>query len=131
MTLLNGNQSPNLSGTPPFDGETGNPTFTALVEKIVSAIRTFTANVISVGNIKVDTTGADAMAGRATLSGGTVTVATTKVKTGSIILLTPIGATNAGLLSVGTITNNTSFVINSASGTDARVVCWTILEPIA
>lgn len=67
-------------------------------------------------------------AGRATLAGGTVTVSTTAVKAGSVILLTAIGApVNLGILSVGTIVAGTSFVINSANVLDGSTVCWAVI----
>jgi hypothetical protein len=71
--------------------------------------------------------GTGAMQGRATLVGGTVTVSTTEVHTGDNILLTnvTVGGT-VGVLSVGTITDLTSFVINSSSGTDTSTVYWRI-----
>lgn len=87
------------------------------------------AEVLAAKEIEVDMAGGDAIAGLATLSAGTVTVTTTKVRTGSVIQLTPRANTNAGLLDIQTITDGTSFVIRSASGTDARVIGWSILNP--
>jgi|GEM_PF-2219160 len=72
------------------------------------------------------------MIGSATLSAGTVTVSTTQVNTGDFILLTGISTSTpcatCGTLSVGTITNATSFVINSSINTDTRVVSWIIFH---
>lgn len=70
--------------------------------------------------------------GLATLVGGTVTVSTTQVLTGDRIVLsrqTPGGT--EGFLSAPTasITNATSFVINSSSGTDTSTVFWMIYHP--
>lgn len=79
--------------------------------------------------------------GTVTLIGGTITVATTAVTANSIILLTrmSVGATGAaalGILSVGTITAATSFVINawltanatSLATTDVSVIGWQIIN---
>lgn len=88
-----------------------------------------TLAVAKVGQLEVDTVGADTIAGIATLVAGTATVATTKVRTGSIIQLTPNGA-GAGIINRGAIVNGTSFVIASSNGADARTVNWTIFNPI-
>ncbi len=65
--------------------------------------------------------------GTVTLVGGTATVSTTAVTASSIIFLTrmSVGATGAndlGILSVGTITAATSFVINAWTVTNATVL---------
>jgi parallel beta-helix repeat protein len=67
--------------------------------------------------------------GRATLVAGTVTVSTTEVVAADNIQLTNVvsGGT-IGILSVGTITAGTSFVINSSSNTDTSVVFWQIVH---
>lgn len=69
--------------------------------------------------------------GTATLVAGTVTVNTPAVRTGSIIQVTcnTPGGTQ-GILSVpsASITNATSFVINSSSGADTSTVNWTIIK---
>lgn len=69
--------------------------------------------------------------GTATLSSGTVTVNTAAVKTGNFILVsynTPSGT--PGILSApsASITNGTSFVINSTSMLDSGTVNWTIIK---
>lgn len=65
--------------------------------------------------------------GKATLSGGTVTVSTASVTAASPIALTNCASGGTpGLLSVGTIVAGTSFVINSANGADTSIVCWTL-----
>ena len=70
----------------------------------------------------------DSFVGQATLAAGTVTVSTTAVTSSSLIQLTHAGTniTNAGLLSVGTITAGTSFVIHSANSSDTDKVNWSI-----
>lgn len=87
------------------------------------------AEVLDVaGNVKaVKFKPASTTAGKATLVAGTVTVTTAQVLTGSIIVLTPYG-TGVGILNVGSITNATSFVINSSDITDTRAVSWLILD---
>lgn len=68
-----------------------------------------------------------ASSGRAVLVAGTVTVNTGEVLTGDNILLTNVvvGGT-VGVLSVGTIVNKTSFVINSSNAADTSTVYWEI-----
>jgi hypothetical protein len=72
---------------------------------------------------------ADAVVGTATLVGGTVTVSTTSVTASSKIFLSrnTAGGT-VGDLRQGTIVAGTSFVINSASGTDTSTVNWWIVN---
>lgn len=91
------------------------------------------------GNVELTTagnklkiaTGSNASMGTATLVGGTVTVSTTAVATGSTIFLTcnTPGGTQ-GFLSApsASIVNATSFVINSSSGTDTSTVNWWIVN---
>ena len=79
--------------------------------------------------------------GSVTLVGGTVTVSTTAVTTNSLIQIwrQSVGATGAaalGNLSVGTIVNGTSFVINAWQAADATalqasdvsVIGWEIIN---
>lgn len=69
--------------------------------------------------------------GTATLTGGTVTVSTTAVTANSQIFLTHRGsgtAANFGILSVGTITGATSFVINSGNVLDADTISWFVIN---
>src|SRR5947209_6362093 len=65
--------------------------------------------------------------GTCTLVAGTCTVTTHEVLTGDVIRLnrTVVGGTT-GILGYGTITNGTSFVITSSSGTDTSGVYWEI-----
>lgn len=82
--------------------------------------------IISTSVASTTTAGANSF-GTVTLVGGTATVATTAVTASSIIMLTRqgVGSTGAnplGLLSVGTITAATSFVINAWSRTDATAL---------
>lgn len=75
--------------------------------------------------------GSNAKMGQATLSTGTVTVSTTAVTTNSrIFLTTGVAGGTLGVLSVGTITNGTSFVINSSSPADSSTVNWIIIEAL-
>jgi hypothetical protein len=91
------------------------------------------------GNIRLTTagnklkiaTGSNASVGTSTLVGGTVTVSTTAVATGSLIYVSrnTSGGT-AGHLNApsASIVNGTSFVINSSSGTDTSTVNWWIVN---
>lgn len=65
--------------------------------------------------------------GVATLVAGTVTVSTQEIRTGDNVILSraTTGGT-VGHLSLGTVTDSTSFVINSSSGTDTSTVYWEI-----
>ncbi len=104
-------------------------------------------NFVTAGNkIQSANVGSGAAAGAnsfgtATLTGGTVTVATTAVTASSIIFLTrmSVGATGAndlGILSVGTIVAGTSFDINAWTVTnatalqadDVSVIGWMIVN---
>jgi hypothetical protein len=69
--------------------------------------------------------------GRATLVAGTVTVSDTTVRaTSQIFLTTRVAGGTLGILSVGTVVDATSFVINSTSGTDTSTVNWLIVDPL-
>lgn len=73
--------------------------------------------------------GAAEVAGRAVLVAGTVTVSTTAVEATSLIQLTRcVTGGTEGHLSVGTVTADTSFVINSSSGSDTSTICWWLAE---
>lgn len=68
---------------------------------------------------------ADAVVGRVALIGGTTTIATAAVTANSVISVTNcLNGGTPGLLSIGTIVAGTSFVVNSASGTDTSTICW-------
>jgi hypothetical protein len=80
---------------------------------------------------KVDaSSGSTAIAGQATLVGGTIVVNTTSAKTGAIILVSYIGSSliNTGALSTTSIVNNTSFTINSTNVSDVNIVNWWIIN---
>lgn len=85
--------------------------------------------LMTAGNKIKIATGTNASVGTATLVGGTVTVSTTAALTASKIFVTVVtpGGTQ-GFLSVPTITNATSFVINSTSGTETSTVNWWIIN---
>jgi len=79
------------------------------------------------------THGSNATCGVATLSSGTVTVSTTAINAlaaagaaGYAVNLVLQSCSSCGALSVGTVTNSTSFVINSTNGSDASKVYWEI-----
>lgn len=68
--------------------------------------------------------------GRAVLVAGTVTVSTTMVSSASQIYLTHrVTGGTLGILSVGTVVDATSFVINSTSVLDTSTVNWLIVDP--
>lgn len=107
----------------------GNLVLTAAGNKM---IRTSVASTTAAGANSI---------GSVTLVGGTATISTTAVTTSSLIQIwrQSVGATGAtalGQLSVGTIVNGTSFVINAWSATDATslqasdvsVIGWEIIN---
>lgn len=70
--------------------------------------------------------------GTATLVSGTVTVSDTRVKTGAIIFVsvnTPSGTQGFLSAPIASIVNNTSFVINSTSGTENSTIIYQIIIP--
>ncbi len=70
--------------------------------------------------------------GKAILVGGTVTVNTTAVNRDSYILYSRIVKRGAlGELSIGTIADGSSFVIESESNTETSTIVWFILGPVA
>jgi len=73
--------------------------------------------------------GTNATKGQATLVAGTVTVSTTQVLTASKIFLSvhTAGGTQ-GFLRISALTNATSFVITSTSGTETSTVNWLIIN---
>lgn len=85
--------------------------------------------VASGGKYKVPT-GANQIAGTATLVGGTVTVNNTLVSASSIIMLThQTNAGTAGFVSVTARSAGASFTITSSSGTDTSSIGYFIVEP--
>jgi len=89
------------------------------------------------GNLSLNTagnkikiaTGTNSSVGTATLVAGTVTVSTTAALTASKIFVTVVTPGGVqGFLSVPTITNATSFVINSTSAAETSTVNWWIIN---
>lgn len=108
---------------------TGNLIFNTAGNKIISS------------SVATNSTAGANSFGSVTLAGGTATVSTTSVTTNSLILIwrQSIGATGAaalGDLTVGTITNGVSFVINAVQAanatalqaTDVSIVGWVIVN---
>jgi hypothetical protein len=85
-------------------------------------------NLLIAGGLSIKG-GANQALGTATLVAGTVTVSNTRVTANSRIFLsvTTVGGVQ-GILSVGTVTPGTSFVINSSSIADTSTVAWMIIE---
>ena len=80
-------------------------------------------SVTAMGGLTLPTT----FVGVVTLAGTTTTVTVAACKTTSYVLLTNKTAVNQGLLRVAPGAG--SFVITSASGTDASVVQWLLINP--
>ena len=70
--------------------------------------------------------GTAAICGNATLVAGAVTIPTTAVLAGDVVLALPAGA-GAGVLSYA-IAAGTSITITSSNGADVRVVSWLIIS---
>lgn len=93
-----------------------------------------TTNSISLataGNKINIATGSNASIGSGTLTGGTATISTTAITTNSKVFLTDVttGAlTNVGSLTVGTIVNGVSFVVNSTNPLDASGFNYLIIN---
>lgn len=114
------------STTNNFVGATGFGATTAPTDKVE-----ITGNLalLSAGNKIKIATGSNASLGTATLVAGTVTVSTTAVTSSSKIFLTHgVAGGTLGVVSVGTITNGTSFVINSTSASDTSGINWLIIN---
>lgn len=87
-------------------------------------------NLVTAGNKIKIATGTNASVGvSGAMTAGTITISTTAVTASSKIFLTyaTVGGTQ-GFLSVGTITDGTSFVINSSSALDTSTVNWWIIN---
>lgn len=105
--------------------------------KINSNTTTFswcpTAFTIPLATKLTVTHGSNATAGVSALSGGTVTVSTTAIAAlagaggaGDTVSLSLENCSSCGILSVGTVSAGTSFVINSSNVSDASNVFWQI-----
>lgn len=67
--------------------------------------------------------------GKAVLVGGTKTVTVADILSTDVILLTrQVTGGTVGNLSVGTVTEDTSFVINSDSATETSTISWAIVR---
>lgn len=83
---------------------------------------------IGSGKLKI-TASTNTAVGSSVLVGGTVTVSNTSVTANSKIFLTAgVAGGTQGILSVGTITAGTSFVINSTSELDTSTINWLIIN---
>jgi len=124
---------------------TATTTLTATLGNITATngniVRGTAGNKDVYSSVASTTTAGANSAGTVTLVGGTATISTTAVTASSIIRLyrQGVGATGAaalGILSIGTITASTSFVINSVQAADATalqasdvsVVAWEIVN---
>lgn len=142
-------QSANTHFTGPSSGAAAVPTFRSLVALDIGTGTASSGNFlrgdltftnIILGDFKLGAAGngiyvkegSNATSGVATLSAGTVTVATTKVTASSRIHLTvqSLGTVAVATpIAVTSRTAGTSFVISSSAITDTSVVAWLIVEP--
>lgn len=115
---------------PPTGITPTNPANSIWVESGNALLTNGNLSLGTAGNKINITTGSNASIGQsAAMTAGTITISTTAVTASSIIMLVhaSTGGTQ-GILSVGTITAGTSFVINSSSATDTGTVNWWIIN---
>jgi len=115
------------SGTSIIAGTTLTATLGAITATNGNLVLTAAGNKMIRSSVGTTTAAGANSIGSVVLVGGTATVATTSVTTNSLIQIwrQSVGATGAaalGMLSVGTITNGTSFVINSLQSADATAL---------
>lgn len=130
----------NATGNTAVTGSlTASTTLTATLGAITATngnfVRGTAGNKDIYSSVASTTTAGANSAGTVTLVGGTATVSTTAVTANSLIRLTrqSVGSTGAaalGILSVGTITAATSFVINSWDVADATALAATDVSSI-
>lgn len=140
-----GNLSATLGSVSAGTSVTAGTTVTATLGNITATNGNFVkgtaGNKDVYSSVATTTAAGDNSAGTVTLVGGTATISTTSVTASSKIRIyrQGIGATGAaalGLLTIGTITASTSFVINSVDqadatalqATDVSVVFWEIVN---
>jgi len=85
-------------------------------------------NISAAGNKIKIATGSNASIGTGILSSGTVTISTTAVTSSSLIFIQYTSCSNCGSTYIGTITNGTSFVVNSTNASDASTFNWWIIN---
>ncbi len=148
-TIPNASQAAARAYTVPDAGADASFVMTAGAQT-VAGVKTFTSDITaSSANIIAATAGkgvqikegSNARMGTATLSSGTVTVSNTSLTANTRIFLSryaPSTSTALGILSVGTVSASTSFVINALKEADATVqtndvsvVHWMLVEPAA
>lgn len=77
---------------------------------------------------RYNNSGAAAISGTATLSGGTVTINTTAVKNNSHIDVMPTSNSNLGTHYIATVTSGASFQVQSTNVLDASGISWKISD---
>lgn len=88
-------------------------------------------NEAKINELKLNTSGTKAVAGRATLGvSNRVTVSTAAVTSESIIIVTPYNNTPNGMLFVYELNPNTSFTIRSSGSDEGLEVNWLLINPI-
>jgi hypothetical protein len=147
--IVNASQAGARTYTIPDAGASASFVMTAGAQTL-AGVKTFTSDITaSSANIIAATAGkglqikegTNARMGVATLSSGTVTVSNTSVTANTRIILgrySPGSSTALGILSVGTVSASTSFVINALKEADATVqtndvsvVDWILVEAAA
>lgn len=147
MTITNAAQAGAYTYTIPSAGASASFMMTQGSQTVVGA-QTFSADITASANVLINTAGkgfkikegSNARMGTSTLSSGTVTVSNTSVTAASTRIFLSrysIGSSAGaiGVLSVGTIVDNTSFVINAlktadhtVETADVSVVHWLLVD---
>lgn len=90
---------------------------------------TTTVNSFEISGLKFDILEtSDSAVGKATLSGGTVTVNNSSITAGSIIFITGQSCTNCGTYRISAKSVGTSFTITSTNASDASTVAYLIIN---
>lgn len=148
MTITNAAQGGAYTYTIPDAGASASFVMTAGAQTVAGA-KTFTSDIgATTANVLINTAGkgiqikegSNARMGTATLSSGTITISNTSVTANTRIFVSrysPSTSTAIGILSVGTVTASTSFIINALKEADATVqtndvsvVHWMLVEPL-
>ena len=86
------------------------------------------AALVAAGNKLKIATGSNASIGTGTLSSGTATISTTAVTASSLIFVQYTSCSSCGSTYIGTITNGTSFVVNSTNASDGSNFNWWVIN---
>jgi len=127
-------------GTDPTDDKTNGRLEKLIQETVAAGGVPMRSDFVLEGEVIIPTLGkglslkegADGRMGVATLAVGTATVLTAAMNTGDRVILTrQVAGGTLGELSLGTVVDATSFVINSSNAADTSQIFWMIVKPTA